>query len=91
MADQFFWAWRLRQLGVATAAVPHRKLTVRTLAAAMRRALDDSEMRPRARLLGERIRAECGLVRAVNSIEKYISRVEQKPIRAGFSCPKPRW
>jgi sterol 3beta-glucosyltransferase len=88
-ADQFFWAWRLRQLGVATAAVLHRKLTVRTLAAAMRRALDDSEMRPRARLLGERIRAECGLVRAVNSIEKYISQVEQKPIRAGVSCPKP--
>jgi sterol 3beta-glucosyltransferase len=70
MADQFFWARRLRQLGVATAGVAHRKLTVRALATALRRSLDDSEMRARAQNIGGRIRAECGLSRAVASIER---------------------
>jgi sterol 3beta-glucosyltransferase len=73
MADQFFWAWRLQQLGVATAAIAHRKLTVRALATALRRSLDDSEMRARAQNLGGRIRAECGLWRAVASIERHAS------------------
>jgi sterol 3beta-glucosyltransferase len=87
MADQFFWAWRLRQLGVATAAVAHRKLTMRALAAALRLALDDNEMRARARNLGGRIRAECGLSRAVNSIEKHTSQLQMNggPVRAVLS------
>jgi len=73
MADQFFWARRLQQLGVATAAIAHRKLTARALATALRRSLDDSEMRARAQNLGEGIRAECGLSRAVASIERHAS------------------
>lgn len=71
MADQFFWAWRLRQLGVATTAVPHRKLSAKGLAEMLRCALDDAEMWRRARNLGAAIRSENGLSRAVDAIERY--------------------
>jgi sterol 3beta-glucosyltransferase len=70
MADQFFWAWRLRRLDVATAAIPHRKLSVQALVTALRNAIDDDEMRQRARSLGAAIRAEDGLSRAVAAVEK---------------------
>jgi UDP:flavonoid glycosyltransferase YjiC (YdhE family) len=70
MVDQFFWAWRLKQLGLAPAAIPHRKLTAGALAAALRQALDDREMRRRASELGAHIRAEDGVARAVDKIER---------------------
>jgi sterol 3beta-glucosyltransferase len=78
MADQFFWAWRLRRLGVATAAVPHRKLSVQALVTALRNAIDDDEMRQRARSLGAAIRAEDGLLRAVAAVEKHASQLTQR-------------
>jgi sterol 3beta-glucosyltransferase len=85
MADQFFWAWRLRQLGVATRAIPHAKLTPGALAAALRQALDDPEMRTRARDLGARIRVEDGLSRAVDVIERHLSRTGYDLLRP--ACP----
>jgi sterol 3beta-glucosyltransferase len=85
IADQFFWAWRLRRLGVAPAAVPHRKLTPQRLAAALRRVLDDQEMRRRARNLGELIRAECGLSSAVRAIERQLEKRSQITIRSASS------
>jgi sterol 3beta-glucosyltransferase len=74
MADQFFWAWRLHQLGVAPAAVPRRKLTSHLLATALRRVLDDQEIRRRAQNLGELIRAERGLSSAVGAIERQMEK-----------------
>lgn len=69
--DQPFWGQRVYELGVGPKPVPRRRLTVRSLAEAIRRAVSDAEMREKASALGERIRAEDGVARAVEIIERY--------------------
>lgn len=69
LADQFFWAWRLEKLGVSGGTLRHRDLDAGTLAAAIRRTLDDCDMRRRASALGAKVRAEDGLGEAVRIIE----------------------
>ncbi len=73
MADQFFWAWRLKQLGLAADTIPHRKLAVGTLTIALRRALDDAAMRSRTHDMAARLRSEDGLASAVGAIEEAVS------------------
>ena len=89
MADQFFWVRRLRRLGVATAAVPHRKLSVQALVAALRNAMNDDEMRQRARSLGAAIRPEDGLLRAVAAVEKHASQLTQRVGRVQQTLARP--
>jgi UDP:flavonoid glycosyltransferase YjiC (YdhE family) len=69
MVDQFFWARRLRECGVAPRAIPHGRLTVASLSAALCQVLHDGALRARAAELGARIRAEEGLAQAVERIE----------------------
>jgi sterol 3beta-glucosyltransferase len=71
--DQFFWADRLKQAGVATAAVNGRDLRAQALTSAIEFAEADP-VRARARALGERMRAEDGLARATLAIEKIMAR-----------------
>jgi sterol 3beta-glucosyltransferase len=66
--DQPFWAWRVQQLGVGPKPIPQSTLTADNLAAAIDRALHDTDMRQRAAQLGERIRAEDGVGEAVKVI-----------------------
>lgn len=68
--DQPFWAWRVEQLGVGPKAIPQSALSADNLAAAIDRALHDSDMRYRAAQLGEKIRAEDGVTEAVQRIGK---------------------
>ena len=49
--------------------VPRRQLTAGRLAAAIRTSLDDRRMRERSEVLGERIRAEDGVEKAVALID----------------------
>ena len=58
------------ELGVGPRPIKQRKLTVDNLAEALGQAVSDGEMRKNAALLGERIRAENGVVRAVELIEQ---------------------
>jgi UDP:flavonoid glycosyltransferase YjiC (YdhE family) len=70
--DQFFWAERLRQAGVAPAAVDGRRPTADAIA----RALDfaaAARVRNGARVLGEAMRAENGVVDAVAAIEHIVA------------------
>jgi sterol 3beta-glucosyltransferase len=69
MTDQFLWARRLHQLGVGPAPIRRRDLTVEGLAHAIRIAAGDEGMRRRAGALGQRIRAEDGVDRAVEAFE----------------------
>jgi UDP:flavonoid glycosyltransferase YjiC (YdhE family) len=69
MVDQFFWARRLRERGVAPPGIPHHRLTGAALGAALVRVLTDPALRARAAELGGLIRAEDGLARAVARIE----------------------
>jgi UDP:flavonoid glycosyltransferase YjiC (YdhE family) len=69
--DQPFWADRVARLGVGTAPLARKTLTGAQLAGAIDRAVGSSELRAKAMMLGERIRAEDGVRRAVEIIEAH--------------------
>ena len=71
--DQAFWGRRVSGLGVGPDPIPQRKLTAGGLTRAIRLAVNDRGMRRRADALGERIRAEDGVARAIQSIEGRLS------------------
>jgi UDP:flavonoid glycosyltransferase YjiC (YdhE family) len=66
--DQFLWGRRVFALGVGPRPVPRWKLSAASLADALRTMAGDPEMRQRAAQLGETIRAEDGVGRAVRLI-----------------------
>ena len=70
VADQPFWGRRMQQLGVAPAPIDQRHLTAAGLAAAIRQAVDDPAMIAAAHRLGEQVRAEQGVVVAVDLLEQ---------------------
>jgi sterol 3beta-glucosyltransferase len=72
MTDQFLWARRLHELGVAPAPIPRRSLTAEGLADAVRLATDDPAMHLEATALGRRIRAEDGVARAVEAFHRHV-------------------
>jgi len=63
--DQFFWADRVEALDVGSGV---RKLTVDNLAEALRTATTDVKQIEKAKLLGQKIRAENGVDKAVEAI-----------------------
>jgi UDP:flavonoid glycosyltransferase YjiC (YdhE family) len=68
--DQPFWARRLFELGAGSRPIPARRLTVDALASAIR-LTTSAEMRRRAAGLGEQIRRENGVARAVDIVQAY--------------------
>jgi sterol 3beta-glucosyltransferase len=71
VADQPFWGQRMAALGAGPQPIPQRKLTADNLASAIQRTVTDAGMQRRAAELGQKIRAEDGIGRAVCSIEDY--------------------
>jgi sterol 3beta-glucosyltransferase len=70
--DQPFWGQRVADLGVGPQPIPRKRLSVERLAAAITVATTDVEMQRRAAILGERIRAEDGVAKAVEMINHYL-------------------
>jgi sterol 3beta-glucosyltransferase len=70
--DQPFWGQRVADLGVGTAPIPRKHLTVERLAQAIDRAVTDSVMRQRAAALGTKIQAEDGIGRVVAIVGEII-------------------
>lgn len=70
--DQPFWGQRVADLGVGAQPIPQKRLTVPALAAAIRTVTTSPEMQRQAAALGEKIRAEDGIGRAVERIEGFI-------------------
>jgi sterol 3beta-glucosyltransferase len=68
--DQPFWGQRVYELGVGPRPIPRQRLTFDRLAESIRCAVSDTEMREKAARLGDRIRAENGIARAVAVIEQ---------------------
>ena len=68
--DQFFWGEHIARLGVGPGPIPFRRLSAEQLAGAIRQAVTDREMQRRATALGERIRAEDGIGKAVELITR---------------------
>jgi sterol 3beta-glucosyltransferase len=77
--DQPFWGRVVHELGVGPRPVPQRELSAERLGAAVRDAATDTDIRRRAEDLGNKIRAEDGVARAVDFIHQFLS----APRRAG--------
>jgi sterol 3beta-glucosyltransferase len=67
--DQLFWGQRVEKLGVGTAPIPRKKLTVDNLARAIDRAVTDRVMCQQSASLGAKIQSEDGIAIAVSVIE----------------------
>ncbi|MFB8006373.1 glycosyltransferase [Nocardia sp. NPDC056000] len=72
-SDQPFWAQRLTELGVSAATIPHAKLGVDALAAAIRTAISDSTLRANAADVADRLAREDGAGQAVKAIEAHLA------------------
>jgi UDP:flavonoid glycosyltransferase YjiC (YdhE family) len=71
-ADQPYWGRRVHELGVGPAPIVHKKLTVERLREAIQVTISDQAMQRRAAELGARLRAEDGVARAVEIVERYL-------------------
>jgi sterol 3beta-glucosyltransferase len=69
--DQYAWADRAAKLGVGPRMADAKNLTAEKLARAIRTAVNDAGIRTKAAAVGERIRAENGVARAVELIERH--------------------
>ncbi len=69
-----FWGNRVFELGAAPRPIPAQRLTEDSLAAAIR-ATESEQMRRRASQIGEQIRSEDGVARALEVIEKHLGRI----------------
>lgn len=70
--DQPFWGARIKALGLGPDPIPQKQLTADKLAAAITRAVSDSAMRQRARVVGTAVQAEHGVDNALAFIKKYL-------------------
>jgi UDP:flavonoid glycosyltransferase YjiC (YdhE family) len=71
--DQPFWGRRVADLGVGPQPIPRKQLSVERLAEAIEEAVSNKEMQRRVAALGERIRDEDGVARAVEAISLFLS------------------
>jgi UDP:flavonoid glycosyltransferase YjiC (YdhE family) len=75
--EQFAWGERVEALGIGLRMPRIGALRAASLAAAIRTALGDAEMRARAAAFGEKIRAENGIAAAVDVIERHAERFRE--------------
>lgn len=71
-ADQFTWARRLAQLGASPPPLARRRMAVAPLADRIAAACDDERLRARTGALAARTRAEDGVGRAVDALERHL-------------------
>jgi len=71
MMDQYFWADQLVKLGLGPRMGDAKRLTSEKLAQAIHTALTDTALKLRASAFGEKIRAENGVARAVEIIDRH--------------------
>lgn len=86
--DQFFWGQRVYALGAGPRPIPRTRLTADSLAAAIETTLADGSMRDRARTIGQQIRGEDGVGRAVAAFQRRFD-LTSTPVGAGLSRPAP--
>jgi UDP:flavonoid glycosyltransferase YjiC (YdhE family) len=70
IVDQLFWGRRVWELGAGPEPIRARQLTAQKLADAIRAATTDPEMKQRAEAIGQAVRAEDGVGRAVNVVRQ---------------------
>lgn len=72
--DQPYWGSRVHALGVGPKPVLRSKLTAKRLAEAITQAVTDQNMQSQAAALGEKIRAEDGVAKAVEIVHNYLNK-----------------
>jgi sterol 3beta-glucosyltransferase len=70
IADQFFWAKIVHELGVSPQPIRRAQLTTAKLAASLGEVVLNDDLRQQASSLGEQIRTENGVAKAVRLIEQ---------------------
>jgi sterol 3beta-glucosyltransferase len=70
IADQFFWAKRLKTLGLTPDTCPQKNLDADRLAGAIRTVLDDPSYQDRTRLVGAAIAAEDGVKPVLELVDR---------------------
>jgi UDP:flavonoid glycosyltransferase YjiC (YdhE family) len=70
VADQFFWAKIVHELGAGPRPIRRARLSTGELAASLEALMQDDNLRAAASSLGQRIRAESGIDNAVREIEE---------------------
>jgi sterol 3beta-glucosyltransferase len=78
-ADQPVWGERLMRIGVSPARIPYKKVSEKTLAAAIEVVLGDEVMQKKAQELGEKIRCEDGVANAVEAFHRHLGITIMKP------------
>jgi len=73
MSDQPFWGDLVYKRGVGPRPIHQRRLSAEALADAITQAVTDQEMRVCAAMLGEKIRGEDGVGKAVRLFQEYVS------------------
>ncbi|MGB3574422.1 MAG: glycosyltransferase [Phormidesmis sp.] len=68
--DQPFWGKQVHRLGVGPRPILQKQLSANSLGRAIREAIADPKMRQRAESLGEKIRAEAGVVQAIEIVKR---------------------
>lgn len=71
-ADQPFWARQVHRLGASPKPIPRQKLNAENLAQAIQEGTQDAEIQRNSSLLGENIKAENGVNKAVDHIDSYL-------------------
>ena len=74
-SDQPFWARRVAAVGAGPAPIPQKELTAERLAAAITASIQDPSIRKNAAVVGEKIRAENGVERAIEIITRHLTAV----------------
>jgi sterol 3beta-glucosyltransferase len=67
--DQFFWGSELRRLGIGAKVLNRRSATPHKIANELRRVLGDPSMAEKTKRIGEKLKDEDGVTRAVKIIE----------------------
>jgi len=71
-ADQPVWGEKLTRLGVSPQPIPYKKVSDKTLAAAIEIVLGDKVMRCKAQELGQKIRDEDGVANAIEAFHRHL-------------------
>lgn len=87
--DQPFWGQRVARLGVGPPPILRSRLTSERLAEAISQSLTDHAMRARAAELGKRIRAEDGVSRAVEIVERVVRLPQVARSTSQAAAPAP--
>lgn len=73
--DQPFWGKQVFELGVGPRPIPQKQLTVVNLSQAIQAVAQDTAMQQRANELGKKIRAENGVMQAVEVIREQLTEI----------------